>query len=209
MTAERSENQDMEQAILDAAERLFLARGFALTSTTEIAKEAGCNQALVHYYYRTKDRLFSAIFATKVKLFVSAFIKSSGEDLPFEEKFRRKIEAHFDILAANPRLPFLVFNELITNPERVKLVKEKVAPLLFEALGQFKRELDEAIAQGVIRPIEPLDLVMNVVSLNVALFVADPILREVLGIDDKGFAALVARRREETVRTILNSLRPL
>ena len=208
MTAERSENQDMEQAILDAAERLFLARGFALTSTTEIAKEAGCNQALVHYYYRTKDRLFSAIFATKVKLFVSAFLRIGGEDLPFEEKLKRKIEAHFDILAANPRLPFLVFNELITNPERVKIVKEKVAPLVFEALNQFKRELDGAIARGEIRPIDPLDLVMNVISLNVALFVADPILREVLGIDDAGFAALVARRREESVRTILNSLRP-
>jgi hypothetical protein len=97
---------------------------------------------------------------------------------------------------------------LITNPERVKIVKEKVEPLLHEALDQFKRELDEAIARGAIRQIDPLDLVMNIISLNVALFVADPILREVLGIDDTGFAALVARRREETVRTILNSLRP-
>ena len=43
-------DQSLEQTILEVAERLFLEKGFALTSTTEIAKEVGCNQALVHYY---------------------------------------------------------------------------------------------------------------------------------------------------------------
>ena len=54
-------------SISKAAEKLFLEKGFASTSTTEIAKEAGCNQALVHYYYRKKDLLFTAIFEKKMK----------------------------------------------------------------------------------------------------------------------------------------------
>ncbi|MBQ1851529.1 MAG: helix-turn-helix transcriptional regulator, partial [Paludibacteraceae bacterium] len=41
---------NLEQVILDAATELFLERGFDSTSTTDIAKKAGCNQALVHYY---------------------------------------------------------------------------------------------------------------------------------------------------------------
>ena len=58
-------NQSMESIILETAERLFLEKGFAMTSTTEIAKEVGCNQALVHYYYRTKENLFNVIFEQK------------------------------------------------------------------------------------------------------------------------------------------------
>ena len=54
-----------EQLILKVAERLFLEKGFAMTSTTEIAKEVGCNQALIHYYFRTKDNLFNVIFENK------------------------------------------------------------------------------------------------------------------------------------------------
>ena len=40
--------KSMEEAILETAERLFLENGYASTSTTQIAKEVGCNQALVH-----------------------------------------------------------------------------------------------------------------------------------------------------------------
>ena len=75
--------QNMEEAILDAATRLFLQKGFKATSTTEIAREAGCNQALVHYYFRTKERLFEAIFQQKIKFFVGALLDIGEEDLPF------------------------------------------------------------------------------------------------------------------------------
>ncbi len=206
MTAER--NQDMEAKILEAADNLFSERGFAMTSTTEIAKEAGCNQALVHYYFRTKDRLFEAIFELKLKLFVKAFLKIGSEDLPFEEKLKRKIEAHFDILSANQRLPFLVFNELLTNPERVKGIRTRIIPFALEAYEQFDQELKAAIAKGEIRPITPLDLILNVISINVSTFIAAPVIRSVMGLDDKAFAELVTHRRAETVETILRSLRP-
>ena len=87
-TAERT-----EKAIIEAAARLFLEKGYASTSTTEIAKEAGCNQAMVHYYFRTKDRLFEAVFADKFQGFVSSIMNISEGDLPFEEKLTQKIGA--------------------------------------------------------------------------------------------------------------------
>jgi len=78
------QEQPMEQTILEVAERLFLEKGFALTSTTEIAKEAGCNQALVHYYFRTKDNLFNTIFEQKFRmLFEHLYASQSLEDIPF------------------------------------------------------------------------------------------------------------------------------
>ena len=54
----------LEDKILQVAEELFMANGYDATSTTDIAKKAGCNQALIHYYFRTKENLFQQIFAS-------------------------------------------------------------------------------------------------------------------------------------------------
>ena len=85
-----SEVLNMEQTILESATELFLKKGFKATFTTEIAKEAGCNQALVHYYFRTKDRLFEAIFQEMVKFFVGALHDIGKEEPPFMEKLEKK-----------------------------------------------------------------------------------------------------------------------
>ena len=57
----------MEQSILKVAEQLFLDKGFNRTSTTEIARVVGCNQTLIHYYFRTKENLFNRIFEKKLE----------------------------------------------------------------------------------------------------------------------------------------------
>ena len=80
----KNETEPMEQAILRAAERLFLDKGFALTSTTEIALEAGCNQALVHYYFRTKENLFEKIFEQKIRMLISNIFSIDREGGTFE-----------------------------------------------------------------------------------------------------------------------------
>jgi len=48
---------DTEQRILDAAHTVFLRRGTAGARMQEIAKEAAVNSALLHYYFRSKERL--------------------------------------------------------------------------------------------------------------------------------------------------------
>ena len=64
----KSDERSMEQTILGAAETLFIEQGFDKTSTGQIAKLAGCNQALVHYYYRTKEKLFDLVFEKKMRM---------------------------------------------------------------------------------------------------------------------------------------------
>ena len=102
--------QNMEQAILETAERLFLEKGFASTSTTQIAKAVGCNQALVHYYFRTKENLFQQIFIVKIELFLKTFMIEENEG-DFFTKMERRIGLYFDMLSYNRKLPFLILNE--------------------------------------------------------------------------------------------------
>jgi AcrR family transcriptional regulator len=198
----------MEQAILDAAERMFMEKGFALTSTTGIAKAAGCNQALVHYYYRTKENLFETIFEKKAMVFFSGFSAIDEGASSFGESLRRKIEAHFDMVRANPQLPFLIINELTTNPGRIESIKERIGKIAAGVFFPLEARLKEEIAAGRIRPISAYDLVINIISLNVMFFLASPIVRAARDLSDEDYELAVDARRKESVDSILRSLQP-
>jgi AcrR family transcriptional regulator len=198
----------MEQAILKAATKLFLEKGFAATSTTEIAKEAGCNQALVHYYFRTKDRLFSAIFEKKMKFFISSLLQIGSEDIPFEEKLTKKIETHFDVIREDPRFPLFFFTELSTNPKRLQTLKEMLGDMPQVIVKQFQEELQKAIESGRVRPMSVFDLLITMVSLNLMVFIGEPVFKAITKIPDDDFLKLVERRKKENVHFILKGLKP-
>ncbi|HEY4156623.1 MAG TPA: TetR/AcrR family transcriptional regulator [Polyangiaceae bacterium] len=203
-------SQTTEQAIVSAAETLFLERGFALTSTVEIAKRAGCNQALVHYYFRSKEKLFEAIFARKLRIFTQALEHvDQGDDVPFEQAIVRLVETHFDMLVANPQLPFLIMNELATNPARLKSVQAGLSKDFPKGtVKRLERRLSAAIKDGRVRETTLIDIVITALALNVMLFVAAPALKKVLHLTDDAFAALLRRRRQENIEVVLRSLRP-
>ena len=197
-----------EEKILTAAEKLFYERGYAMTHTTDIAKEAGCNQALVHYYFRSKERLFDLFFEKKVKLFVSVFLSVGNDEKRFQDKIRRKIEAHFDILRGNPRLPFLLFNEISTNNKRLEKIRKNLGVVPTNLLSNLDAELNELYNKGEIQKITAVDLMMSIISLNAIMFIADPIVRVMTNSTDEEYVQLLDRRREENVRTILARLYP-
>ncbi|MFH1050253.1 MAG: TetR/AcrR family transcriptional regulator [bacterium] len=202
------ENRELnaEQAILEAAEKLFLEKGFAMTSTTEIAKVAGCNQSMVHYYFRTKDKLFDAIFEKKANLILSSVMKNRDKEISFNDKIKSIVESHFDLIRANSKLPFLLFNELTTNPDRLKLIVEKIQNIKGKVLPQFQKELDEEFNKGNIRKITMMDFILLLVSLNVIPFIAKPIIKAIAEMSDDEFETFIEHRKEEHVRIILKSL---
>lgn len=204
-------NNDLttEELILEAAERLFLEKGFASTSTTEIAKEVGCNQAMVHYYFRTKEKLFEAIFDDKINKFIAPVLEQSFEEgSSFEEQLKLLIEAHFDIIRENPQIPFLIVNEMLVNPDRMESIKEKMAQQAQRFIAKFGNSLAAEIEKGNIRPIQPFDLIISVVSLNITLFLISPIIKTIDIMTDEMFEQIVENRKQENVLTILRSLRP-
>jgi AcrR family transcriptional regulator len=204
----REVDGNMEKTILHAAEQLFLNKGFALTSTTEIAEAAGCNQALIHYYFRTKEKLFESVFEEKARIFFSSVTEITDSSMSFEEALRRTIEAHFDMFRANPQLPFFIVNELTTNPARIETLKNTVGPRIGELYSRVGRWLAEEASKGCIRPIDPFDLIYSVVTLNAGIFLAAPIFKHVRAIDESTFERYLDERREANVELILKSLRP-
>jgi len=200
--------QSMEQSILETAERLFLEKGFALTSTTEIAKAVGCNQALVHYYFRTKDNLFNTIFEQKFRLFFQhVFELGNLDQLSFTDKLKHIIESHFEMLKANPKLPLLIISEFSRRPDQVNILKEKLQGMPQKLFEKLNTQLDAEITAGRIRQTTLMDLIITTVSLNVSLFLLLPIASQIGSLNDVQQQVMIEHRKQEHVSMILNSLR--
>jgi len=200
--------KNTEEAILEAATDLFIEKGFAQTSTTEIAKKVGCNQAAVHYYYRTKEKLFASIFEQKFKFFIGKFFGDVDDNLPFEEKLAKKIEGHFELVKKNRKLPKFILNEISSNPKRLKLMRQVLGEVPNAMISKLDAELKTEIEKGTIRNMSVYDLLLTIVSLNVSLFVVGPIFTLIADMEEEEFEKMLEARKKEHVRIILASLRP-
>src|SRR5438309_11633076 len=112
-------DRDTEARILDAAHTVFVRRGTAGARMQEIAAEAGVNQALLHYYFRSKARLSDAVFQQMASRLFPALIQTLGGDASVEEKVDAVIALYIENLSRNPFLPGYLLSELHHHPERL------------------------------------------------------------------------------------------
>lgn len=198
----------MEERILACAERLFLNKGYNLTSMTEIAREAGCTQALVHYYFRTKENLFSNIFEGKFHLFIDCIVRKEDESLPFEEIIAVRTSRLFDLMAANQRLPFVFLSEFIINPDQRISLKDNIVSLCTEATSRLEAMIAVEVESGRIRPVGTMDITLNMFSLVVTFFIVLPFLEETGIVTDANRDEFIEQRRQEILKTLIGGLRP-
>lgn len=202
------EKEDMttELAIMQAAEREFLRKGFDRAKTTEIARIAGVTHAMLHYYFRTKVNLFNQVFREKLKVMADSFVMIVDRDLPFQERIRLGVEAHFDYIASNPELPHFILNEVVGNEERRELCREVLLPVFGDVLEHLGAAIRDEVGKGTIRPVDPLDLMLNIVSLNIFVFMAVPLVKMVGRINDVEFACFLEHRKQQNVELVLKGL---
>ena len=204
---------DSETRILDAAHAVFTRRGTAGARMAEIAREAGVNHALVHYYFRTKQRLAEAVFRRAIGQIFPAMLAVFASELPIEEKVRRIVSAQVDMLLENRYLPGYLLAELNHYPERAEQLLSSMAgatpdvvrPRLF---GKLAEQLEAAARGGALRPISPQAFVLNLVSMVVYPFAARPLVMAIMGLDDARFAAMMNQRKVELPEFFLAALRP-
>lgn len=206
-------DRETEQKILEAARSVFLRRGTAGARMAEIAQEAGVNQALLHYYFRSKERLAGAVFEQIAGRVFPALVQIFGADISLDEKIDRLIAAYLENLSRNAFLPGYLISEMHHHPERVSQLvaaamgadPARVLPPLFEKLGQ---QIDEHVADGTMRRIAPEQFAINLISLCIFPFAARPMLRLIFGMDDDAFARFIEQRKTELPAFFRNALRP-
>lgn len=208
MTKEKRNNQT-EKAILDAARRVFTQRGFDGARMDEIAKAAGINRALLHYYFRSKDKLFDLVFAQRAREFFLGLVGIISGPGNLEEKIRAIVAHDIDMIRSQPDLPIFIMQELTQHPGRLVRMAAESGANPSHMMKAFRLVVKEAIDKKQIRPIDAGQLLINVMSLCVYPFIAKPMVKAVLELDDKQFEKMILKRKQEIVEFVMSSLKPL
>ena len=119
------EEKNTEDKIYSAAQEVFIEKGFDGTRMQDISEKAGLNKALLHYYYRTKEKLFNMIFDRIMGDFFGQVMKTMQSDMPLFEKIEFFVSAYLNVIMKNPHIPGFIINELNRNPQRLVSIFEQ------------------------------------------------------------------------------------
>lgn len=198
-------NQSTEQQILAAAKKVFIQKGMAGARMQDIANEAGINKALLHYYFRSKEKLFEVIFYEAAARLFPRINEVLTADLPLFEKIDKFCNEYLSIVMENPHLPLFVLYEIGQNPER--FIQKVMAGSSRPQPGRLLEQINQEVVQGRINPVNPIHLLLNMISLTLFPFVAKPMLQANLGISEEMFMALMEQRRKEVPRFIIDAIK--
>jgi len=197
-----------EELILDAAMKVFTRKGFAAARTEEIAKEAGINRALLHYYYRDKQTMFNLIFENRFKeFFKGLFVIFEAENVSLFDKIRRMVEHEINTLTKHPDLARFIITEIAHEPELLLEYGKKlgVNPRIF--IEGFEKQVSKEVSDGVIIPIEGKQLLINIMSLCIYPFVAKPVIQTMMSVDEVAFYQMTEQRKKEVSEFIITAIK--
>ncbi len=192
-----NQDKNTEQLILEAAVKEFEAKGIDGARTTSIAKAAGVTHTMLHYYFRTKEKLFEQIFKDKIGFLMGMLLKPIDESKGnFREKILEVVERHFDFLMANREMPAFFITAMNARPEMFKEIHSDFYEKASELVGSLQKEAGDLI--------DVRDLLSDIASLNLMPFVATPIMMSVLGYKDED--KFLLDRKKENIEVIRRRL---
>jgi AcrR family transcriptional regulator len=187
------QNDSTEQKIKEAARRVFMHKGYAATRTRDIAEESGYNLALINYYFRSKENLYQLVMLENVQLFVSSVLGvMNDEETTLHEKVEVLVGHYIDMLIANPGMPLFLLSEMQQDPQGmldkvgvdIKIADTYLAKQWMQ-LGQKKKNA-----------VNPVHILLNVVSMTVFPFIASPMLQARSRMSQETFDALMVERKK-------------
>lgn len=197
-------DRQTEERIFEAATEVFEEKGLAGARMQHIADKAGINKALLHYYFRTKDHLFEAVFTKLAKKILSKFDPILDEKMSLEEKIRFFFREHISFLQRNPRLPGFILNEINNNPERIKkLIKNIDIHALWNKISAQHR--DELQYYNLDEKDIP-QIITTIVSISVFPFAARGIFETILNQLGITFEEYIDQRKDFAAEFVIRSL---
>lgn len=201
------QKNNMEEQILLVAKELFMQFGYEGVSTTQVAKAVGCNQALVHYYYRTKQNLFKIICQQEIQKMLKILADIPQEDISFEDFIEKIIEAQIGFLKNNPDAPFFIIGELRHNSEVLKMMRELFSEFGKEIVGKIRLFVQMKQSKGELNDVSVEDLLIDIVSLDVMSFVGQVLFTQILEMDSQTQEVFLERRKTHIKKLILSNIK--
>lgn len=202
----KTKNENTEEQILEAAKNVFQAKGMDGARMQEIADEAGINKAMLHYYYRSKQLLFEAVFKQAFSLLAPQLNAILNDDSSVEDKVRNFTSNYTSFMTKHPYLPNFIIQELNRNEDFIIKLKETTG---FPNLEKFKTKVEDEINQGILKPIDADQLFVNIIALNIFPFLGKPLIKAFTNKDEKSYNEFVQSRKTEVANFIINSIKRL
>lgn len=177
----KTENPATARRILAAAEEHFAAEGMAGARTDEIAAAAHANKAMLYYYFGDKRRLHRAVLENLFRQLLSRSSSLTARDHhPPRKRLRAFVLAYFDFLVTHPNYPRLVQRQAMEASHNFGwIVRQYLRPFH----NQLVRTIEEGIAAGEFRSVDPNHTALSILGMTTSYFAAAPILSEIVGRD--------------------------
>ncbi|MEI8048078.1 MAG: TetR/AcrR family transcriptional regulator [Bacteroidota bacterium] len=197
LAGENTENQ-----ILIAARDVFIVKGYEGARMQEIADQAGINKALLHYYFRSKEKLFEAVFSEVAANLFPAMKQLLEAEIGIKEKITFFVKMYLKALHENPFIPAFVINTLNSNPESfLKYIKKSgVNPILLQ------NQIEDEVSHGLIRTIKAEHLMVNIIAMCIFPFVARPIVQSIFNMNQEEYHSYLEARENEITDFVLKSI---
>ena len=195
----KQEKKDQTQELIkETAKNLFFVQGRFDATTQEIADEAGVNRTLINYYFCSRDNLVQIVFdeAHKVEKEKSEIIMRS--ELPFKEKITHFIEGSLQTSLQYPYLETYIVSQINKGTCHKRDVEK-------EDLQIFYRDIKKEMELGNIEKMEPIQFIINMISLLIFPSAIRPLFMENMMIDDKEFDRLIADRKDIILKLLFKN----
>ena len=168
-------SESTEKKILDAARDVFIRKGMDGARMQEIADEAGINKSLLHYYFRSKQKLFEAIFRDAFGLLIPELMKIFREEGPLLSKVDRVVDRYITVMSNNPFLPQFLIGEINRDPDKfVRILHDSgIDPKFLQEV------IDKEVKAGNINPIKAADLIPNMIGMVIMPFAGRPLFQTI------------------------------
>lgn len=185
--APRARNAEASRTcILEHAIAEFATQGVAGARTAAIAETAGVNKALLYYYFKDKESLYSASLQAVFSGLVGDVLPLLESPLSPGEKILRLARVHFEYLIHHPCYPRLIQQELSRagstgEPSSDFRAISKAHFIPLQRAG--RRAIEDGITSGEFRKVEGVSALSTIFAMNVFYFISAPIMRLVRGAD--------------------------
>lgn len=193
-----------EERIFEAATEVFLEKGMEAATVQDIADRAGINKSLLNYYFRSKDRLFDAVFEMVSLKMLEKFSPLLNESLSIEEKLNFFFNEHISFLQKNPRLPLFLMIEMNRNPQRLeRFLSSLNVERLLTVINT--RDLGK-IQKYKLNRESVIQLLTIIISISVFPFAAKGALEAVLGKIGINFDDYIEERKKYAAEFVLAAI---
>ena len=186
--------------ILEAARLLFIKHGLDGVKMQMVADEAGVNKGLLHYYYKSKGKIFAEVFSRVTgELIQNMKSVFSDEALSLDDKISRIVNAYFKHFSKSRLLLVFFISEMNHDPGILKRLgfSQKIKALLSSAQPAMPTDKPPEFA---------IHFMVTLISLSAFPFMVSPLINEITE-NRQQTEALLLDRKELVKNTLKNMIK--